>query len=171
MPQDQTDFHGTRCAGEISAVANNSVCGVGVAYESKIAGIRILSESGISDATEAQAITYAYHINQIYSNSWGPNDDGKTVDGPGRLFRRALIDGANNGRNGKGSIIVFAAGNGGRHDDNCNFDGYANSIYTLTIGAIDRDDRRPAYGELCAAQLLVTYSSGQSDHIVSITRK
>lgn len=106
-------------------------------------------------------------MNHIYSNSWGPNDDGKTVDGPGRLFKKALIDGTSNGRDGKGSIIVFAAGNGGRYDDNCNFDGYANSVYTLTIGAIDRDDQRPSYGELCAAQLLVTYSSGQSDHIVS----
>ena len=30
--------HGTRCAGEIAAVANNSVCGVGVAYEASIGG-------------------------------------------------------------------------------------------------------------------------------------
>ena len=30
--------HGTRCAGEVSAVADNNVCGVGIAYHSKIAG-------------------------------------------------------------------------------------------------------------------------------------
>ena len=30
--------HGTRCAGEIVAVANNSNCGVGVAYNAKIGG-------------------------------------------------------------------------------------------------------------------------------------
>lgn len=30
--------HGTRCAGEIAAVPNNSVCAVGVAYGSKVAG-------------------------------------------------------------------------------------------------------------------------------------
>jgi len=30
--------HGTRCAGEIAAVANNGVCGVGVAYNAAIAG-------------------------------------------------------------------------------------------------------------------------------------
>ena len=29
--------HGTRCAGEIAMVKNNE-CGVGVAYESKVAG-------------------------------------------------------------------------------------------------------------------------------------
>ena len=30
--------HGTRCAGEVAAVANNSVCGVGVAYDANIGG-------------------------------------------------------------------------------------------------------------------------------------
>jgi proprotein convertase subtilisin/kexin type 1 len=31
--------HGTRCAGEIAMVANNSFCGVGIAFNSKIGGI------------------------------------------------------------------------------------------------------------------------------------
>lgn len=30
--------HGTRCAGEVAAARDNEVCGVGVAYDSKIAG-------------------------------------------------------------------------------------------------------------------------------------
>ena len=30
--------HGTRCAGEVAAAANNSVCGVGVAYDASIGG-------------------------------------------------------------------------------------------------------------------------------------
>ena len=30
--------HGTRCAGEIAMVANNSKCGVGIAYNSRIGG-------------------------------------------------------------------------------------------------------------------------------------
>lgn len=38
------------------------------------------------------------------------------------------------GRHGYGSIFVVASGNGGHFKDNCNFDGYANSIYTVTIG-------------------------------------
>src|SRR5277367_104570 len=47
-PKLADDQHGTRCAGEIAAVKND-VCGVGVAYRSKVAGIRILSAE-ISDA-------------------------------------------------------------------------------------------------------------------------
>lgn len=30
--------HGTRCAGEVAAVADNGICGVGVAYNAKIGG-------------------------------------------------------------------------------------------------------------------------------------
>ena len=40
------------------------------------------------------------------------------------------------GRRGYGSIFVVASGNGGHFKDNCNFDGYANSIFTVTIGKI-----------------------------------
>ena len=33
--------HGTRCAGEVAAVANNGICGAGVAYNAKIGGTKI----------------------------------------------------------------------------------------------------------------------------------
>lgn len=46
----------------------------------------------------------------------------------------ALQHGVIAGRRGFGSIFVVASGNGGQHSDNCNYDGYANSIYTVTIG-------------------------------------
>lgn len=36
---DDQNSHGTRCAGAAVANANNSVCGVGVAYDAQIAGI------------------------------------------------------------------------------------------------------------------------------------
>jgi hypothetical protein len=34
-------MHGTRCAGEVGAVANNSMCSLGVAFNSKIGGMLI----------------------------------------------------------------------------------------------------------------------------------
>jgi kexin len=163
-PRLPDDRHGTRCAGEVSAVKNN-VCGVGVAYDSKIAGIRILSKS-ITDADEAIAMNYAFQHNQIYSCSWGPPDDGKSMDAPGILIKRAMVNGVQNGRKGKGSIYVFASGNGAANDDNCNFDGYTNSIYSITVGAVDRKGQHPYYSESCSANLVVTYSSGSGDAIV-----
>ncbi|PVH69938.1 hypothetical protein DL98DRAFT_505120 [Cadophora sp. DSE1049] len=162
-PRLSDDRHGTRCAGEISAVKNN-VCGVGVAYNSKIAGLRILSKL-ITDADEAIAMNYAFQKNQIYSCSWGPPDDGKSMDAPGILIKRAMLNGVQNGRNGLGSIYVFASGNGAGNEDNCNFDGYTNSIYSISVGAIDRKGLHPYYSEKCSAQLVVTYSSGSGDAI------
>ncbi|KAJ5138432.1 Proprotein convertase P [Penicillium bovifimosum] len=157
------DNHGTRCCGEIAA-AKNDVCGVGVAYDSKIAGIRILSKP-IDDVDEAAAINFAYQKNDIYSCSWGPIDDGATMDAPGILIKRAMTNGVQKGRGGKGSIYVFAAGNGATFGDNCNFDGYTNSIYSITVGAIDREGNHPTYSESCSAQLVVAYSSGSGDSI------
>ena len=46
----------------------------------------------------------------------------------------ALAHGVMAGRKGYGSIFVVASGNGGHFKDNCNFDGYANSIFTVTVG-------------------------------------
>ncbi|KAF2459791.1 peptidase S8/S53 domain-containing protein [Lineolata rhizophorae] len=162
-PRLSDDRHGTRCAGEVAA-AKNDVCGVGVAYEANIAGIRILSKP-ITDADEAVAMNYEMQVNEIYSCSWGPPDDGRSMDAPGILIRRAFVNAIQNGREGKGTIYVFAAGNGANNDDNCNFDGYTNSIYSVTVGAIDRENNHPYYSEKCSAQLVVTYSSGRSDNI------
>ena len=39
MPRDNGDNkHGTRCAGEVAAVAFNDFCGIGVAYNASIGG-------------------------------------------------------------------------------------------------------------------------------------
>jgi kexin len=162
-PKLSDDRHGTRCAGEIAAGKNNA-CGLGLAYDAKISGVRILS-GDISDLDEALAINYEMQKNDIYSCSWGPPDDGKTMQAPGILIKKAMVTAVQQGRGGKGSIYVFAAGNGAASDDNCNFDGYTNSIYSITVGAIDKNNLHPYYSEACSAQLVVTYSSGGGDAI------
>lgn len=47
----------------------------------------------VNDAVEAKALGLNPSHIDIYSASWGPEDDGKTVDGPGPLARRAFIYG------------------------------------------------------------------------------
>ncbi|KAL7851575.1 hypothetical protein AOLI_G00219310 [Acnodon oligacanthus] len=159
-PDARSDnHHGTRCAGEIAAVSNNSFCAVGVAYGSRVAGIRVL-DGPLTDSMEAVAFNKHYQINDVYSCSWGPDDDGRTVDGPHPLGKAALQHGVIAGRKGFGSVFVVASGNGGQYNDNCNYDGYANSIYTVTIGAVDENGRKPFYAEECASMLAVTFSSG-----------
>lgn len=164
-PRLVDDHHGTLCAAEIAA-AKNDICGVGVAYNSQISGIRMLS-GRVDDIDQAAAINYDYQNNHIYSCSWGPEDNGMTMKAPGILVQRAIVNGVQNGRGGKGSVFVFSAGNGASNDDNCNFDGYTNSIYSVTVGAIDRMDTHPRYAESCSAQLVVAYSSGHGHGLYS----
>ena len=158
------DHHGTRCAGQIAAVKND-VCGVGIAYNAKVAGIRILS-GPISDIDESAALNYGFQNTAIYSCSWGPSDDGKSMEGPSYLIQQSVVNGIMNGRGGKGSVFVFASGNGAAQGDQCNFDGYTNSIYSVTVAAVDYKGLHPYYSEACAANMVVTYSSGSGKHIV-----
>jgi len=66
------------------------------------------------------------------------------------------------GRDGRGSIYVWASGNGGRNGDSCSCDGYTNSIYTLSISSASENGLVPWYSEPCASTLATTYSSGSS---------
>ncbi|XP_042200046.1 proprotein convertase subtilisin/kexin type 6 isoform X3 [Callorhinchus milii] len=152
--------HGTRCAGEVAAIANNSHCAVGIAYNANIGGIRML-DGYVTDITEAQSLSIRPNHIDIYSASWGPDDDGKTVDGPGALTRQALERGIRTGRNGLGSIFIWASGNGGRRGDHCSCDGYTNSIYTISISSATEKGNKPWYLEECASTLATTYSSGE----------
>ncbi|CAG5127635.1 unnamed protein product, partial [Candidula unifasciata] len=151
--------HGTRCAGEVSAEANNTQCTIGIAPDSRIGGIRML-DGEVYDAVEAASLSFNRSHVDIYSASWGPDDDGKVVDGPGKLAKKAFINGIESGRGGKGSIFVWASGNGGSAQDSCNCDGYANSIYTLSISSTSENGVKPWYLEECSSTLATTYSSG-----------
>uniref|UniRef100_A0A8C5FU44 P/Homo B domain-containing protein n=1 Tax=Gadus morhua TaxID=8049 RepID=A0A8C5FU44_GADMO len=153
--------HGTRCAGEVAAAANNSHCVVGIAYNARIGGVRML-DGDVTDMVEAKSLSHQPQHIDIYSASWGPDDDGKTVDGPASLARQAFENGIRMGRKGRGSIFVWASGNGGRSRDHCSCDGYTNSIYTISISSTAESGRKPWYLEECSSTLTTTYSSGEN---------
>ncbi|XP_043916788.1 proprotein convertase subtilisin/kexin type 5-like isoform X2 [Protopterus annectens] len=153
--------HGTRCAGEVAATANNSHCTVGIAFNARIGGVRML-DGDVTDMVEARSLSLKPQHIHIYSASWGPDDDGKTVDGPANLARQAFENGIKMGRNGLGSIFVWASGNGGRSRDHCSCDGYTNSIYTISISSTAESGKKPWYLEECSSTLATTYSSGES---------
>lgn len=172
-PQPRYDIinsnrHGTRCAGEVAATANNSICAVGIAFHAGIGGVRML-DGDVTDAVEARSLSLNSQYIDIYSASWGPDDDGRTVDGPGELATEAFIRGIEKGRNGLGSIFVWASGNGGRNNDNCNCDGYTNSIWTLSISSATENGLVPWYSEACSSSLAATYSSGSGGEREIIT--
>lgn len=69
--------------------ANNRKCGVGVAFESWIGGIKLL-DGLVNDRVEGEALGYRPDLVDIYTASWGPADDGKSLEAPGRLAEEAL---------------------------------------------------------------------------------
>lgn len=61
----------------------------------------------VNDAVEARALGLNINHIDIYSASWGPEDDGKTVDGPGPLARRAFIYGVTSVSETSYNIIYY----------------------------------------------------------------
>lgn len=159
---DWFNSHGTRCAGEVASKRDNGICGAGIAYDSKVAGIRMLDQPYMTDIIEANSMSHEPNLIDIYSASWGPTDNGKTVDGPRNATMHAIVRGVNDGRNGKGSIYVWASGDGGQ-DDDCNCDGYAASMWTISINSAINTGENAHYDESCSSTLASTFSNGAKD--------
>lgn len=64
-------------------------CDDGVTMET---GIRML-DGDVTDIVEAKSLGIRPDYIHIYSASWGPKDDGRTVDGPGPLTKQAFEQG------------------------------------------------------------------------------
>ena len=159
---DWFNSHGTRCAGEVASKRDNGICGVGIAYDSKVAGIRMLDQPYMTDIIEANSMSHTPNLIDIYSASWGPTDNGKTVDGPRNATMHAIVRGVNEGRNGRGNIYVWASGDGGQ-DDDCNCDGYAASMWTISINSAINTGENAHYDESCSSTLASTFSNGAKD--------
>lgn len=69
---------------------------------------------------------------------------------------------SNQGRNGLGNIYVWASGDGGA-DDDCNCDGYAASMWTVSINSAINDGSNAHYDESCSSTLASTFSNGAKD--------
>lgn len=160
-----SDVHGSEASGAAAAIGNNGVCGVGTAPGAGIAAIRLVVGDP-SGSQEAEALQYRNDIADIYSSSWGPYDDGRRLEGPDEIVLEAMENATRYGRGGKGSIYVWAAGNGKSNGDNCNYDGYANLRYTIAIGAVGRNGMDVYYSEPCAALVAVATSSDSSNNYI-----
>lgn len=154
------DGHGTSAAGVAAAVQNN-VCGRGVAFKSRIAGIRLLG-SNVYDYEEAQALTHDTAKINIYSNSWGPQDDGMRLEKPGPVTESGLKQGYL-----KGKIYVWAGGNGRQALDRSDYDGYASNRHVIAIGAVDHLNQQAYYSEPGACLFAVAPSSGSQKGITT----
>lgn len=144
------DAHGTACAGV--ACANGKYGASGVAPDATLIPIRNLSDLG----SQAEHDAFIWAVDKgadIISCSWGP-EDGTWWD-PGDLLhqqvtpipdstRLAIEYAIDKGRNGKGSIVVWAAGNGNESVDN---DGYASNPYVLAVAACNDRGTKSVYSD------------------------
>lgn len=154
-----SDDHGTACGGIIAARGENGIGVAGVAHGATLAGLRLVG-SGQTDAREASALGYRPSNIQIYSNSWGPPDDGR-FEAPGPLALSAIQNNVIAARGGLGSIYVWAAGNGGTNDWS-NKDGFANLPETIAVSAVNGNQLPPTYAE-GGSNILVCALAGASN--------
>ena len=142
--------HGTACAGV--ACANGIFGASGVAPGAKLIPIRLAS--GLGSQAEADAFVWAARNGaDVISCSWGPQD-GAWWDASDPIHNqvvplpdstRLAIDYAiNQGRNGKGCVVIFAAGNGNESVDN---DGYASNPKVIAVAASNDVGVRSAYSD------------------------
>jgi subtilisin family serine protease len=132
MP-DGDDAHGTACAG---IVLSRSATFPGVAPRCSLIAVRIAMGDGadgwvFDDFATADAIDWSWRQGaDVLSNSWG---GGIPSDAISRAFARARTQ----GRNGRGSVVVIAAGNSQTPIDfPGNLPGY------VTVGASNHKDQR-----------------------------
>ena len=55
----------------------------------------MLDQPYMTDLIEANSMGHEPNMIDIYSASWGPTDDGRTVDGPRNATMRAIVRGVN----------------------------------------------------------------------------
>ncbi len=144
------DNHGTACAGV--ACADGRFGASGVAPKARLMPLRMplsLNSQRLADAF----VWAADHGADVISNSWGPPDGPWfRPDDPQHLRSFALPDNirlaidyaANNGRGGKGCIILFAAGNG---NESVDLDGYASYEKVLAVAACNDRGKRSVYSD------------------------
>lgn len=173
-PESILEQHGTAVAGIIAAEQNGQNS-MGLAFGSEIAALRALDDrdnnSFVSTATMAEVLNHEFEQIDIYNNSWGyvvsnnPQTVGYLNITDSIALQTALENGITEGRGGKGSIFVWAAGNSNEFGGNVNQDQLISSPFTIAVGAFGNLGQHSAYSHTGAALHLVAPSSGNGEGI------
>lgn len=105
------DEHGTAVSGIVAARANNGVGIVGLCPQCSLVPVKLLSES--QDALSADVRAFEHVIAQdvaVINNSWGFTESIPAPASLAEVIHRAATE----PRDGKGALVVFAAGNDDR---------------------------------------------------------
>ena len=129
-----TGAHGEATAGIIAATQDNAIGISGIAPLCQIVPINIFA-GGETALDIANGINWAWNQGQadVLSNSWGYNTSSQTQPNFDAVIQ-AINNARTQGRAGRGSIVVFAAGNNfGNGVDDVSFP--ANVDGVITVGA------------------------------------
>lgn len=144
-PNTFDEAHGTSVTGVIVATHNNGIGVSGGAPGCRFVPVRLLAAGGsmLTDAQQANSIAYCVQAGAaLINNSWGVNvPPGFSYPLPD-LMRNAIDFAVTQGRNGLGTLVLFAAGNGAQTCDNV---GYTNYSRTFTVAACNDQQVRSAY--------------------------
>ena len=158
------DAHGTAVAGIIAATAQNGIGGQGVAPQSQLIGFDTLvnpTHLNLADAIQRSLDSNA----DILNNSWGPVDPfsggNRSFYFASQIWKAAVQNAIDQGRNGLGLVIVFAAGNGGLASDQSNYDEYSNDPRVISVGAVDERGRPIDFSEPGANVLVAAFSGDE----------
>jgi subtilisin family serine protease len=166
QPNDADDGHGTCASGVAVATSRNGKGVAGVAPGCRLMPIQLYAESTFTpNSTEADAFAWAADNGAaVVSNSWGPD----YPDTPLPDVTRAAMDYATTtGREGKGTVILFAAGNDAMDVAR---DNYANYNRVVAVAASTDYDTRSSYSNYGNAISVCAPSSGGSAGITTTDR-
>ncbi|WP_448824701.1 S8 family serine peptidase [Capnocytophaga ochracea] len=137
---ESDEDHGTHVAGIVSAVKDNHLQVVGVAPNAKIMSVSnpLVVSANIS-AELANGISWAWKNGaDVINNSWGDQGGNLYENLHSSILEEAISEAITQGRNGKGTIVLFASGN---FSPKIDYPAYANPDI-LVVGAIQSDKRR-----------------------------
>lgn len=158
------DFHGTSVAG-VAAAAGNGKGVMGAAPEATVMPLRLVGET-IADTDAMKAFVNAANNGaHIINNSWGPPDGDPFTDDDEQEafieddFSELISDIVTTGRDGRGVIITWAAGNG---NEPVELDPYASHPDVIAVGAVDDQLQRSYYSDYGPAVFISAPSNGGS---------
>ncbi len=166
------NYHGTNVAGIIAARDLNGVGLRGVAPRARLAAFNLLANDGVASTAEIfDAMTRHSTEVAVSNNSWGSTDGlGEAEPPTDTLWHQGIASGIANGRSGKGTIYVWAAGNGAANggQDNSNYDYQSNNRHVITVCAVDALGVRTSYSE-SGANIWLCAPGGATDSPIGIT--
>lgn len=160
QPVTTADNHGMPVGSLIAEIGNNGLGGIGVAPEATLASVYIDLGSGQDpNAMDAgdflDALNMAVKNYDVLNNSWGVGGKINAANSPANAATaQALQNAVTLGRNGKGSVIVFSAGNDRTMGADSNTDFLSSSPFTISVAAIDHNGKVSAYSTPGAANLV-----------------